>query len=70
MMKSVLIVGIGNIGSRLYAEYQRLKPDRYDPIKGYEEKQPIRYDFFFHRCGHTHESGRLMRPLPGQNRIG
>jgi len=47
MMKSVLIVGVGNIGSRLYAEYQRLKPDRYDPIKGYNEKQPIRYDFAF-----------------------
>ena len=47
MMKSVLIVGVGNIGSRLYAEYQRLKPDRYDPIKGYDEKRPIRYDFAF-----------------------
>ena len=47
MMKSVLIVGVGNIGGRLYAEYQRLKPDRYDPIKGYIEKQHIRYGFAF-----------------------
>ena len=47
MMKSVLIVGVGNIGSRLYAEYQRLKPDRYDPIKGYDEKRSIRYVFAF-----------------------
>ena len=47
MMKSVIIVGVGNIGSRLYAEYQRLKPDRYDPVQGYNEKQPIRYDLAF-----------------------
>ena len=46
-MGKVLIVGIGNIGSRLYREYQKLNPDRYDPYKGYEEKRNIRYDFVF-----------------------
>lgn len=46
-MKSVLFIGVGNIGSRLYAEYRRLSPDRYDPIKGYDEKRDIRYDFAF-----------------------
>ena len=46
-MKSVLIIGVGNIGSRLYEEYRRLSPDRYDPMKGYDEKRPIRYDFAF-----------------------
>ena len=47
MMKSVLIVGIGNIGGRLYREYGRLNPDRYDPFKGYDEKKEGRYDFAF-----------------------
>ena len=47
MMKSVLIVGIGNIGGRLYREYSSLNPDRYDPCKGYEEKKEGRYDFAF-----------------------
>jgi UDP-glucose 6-dehydrogenase len=47
MMKSVLIVGIGNIGGRLYREYSRLEPDRYDPCKGYDEKKEGRYDFAF-----------------------
>ena len=46
-MEKVLIVGVGNIGSRLYREYQKLNPDRYDPYKGYEEKRNIRYDFVF-----------------------
>ena len=46
-MKSVLIVGVGNIGSRLYREYGKLAPDRYDPGKGYDEKRAIRYDFAF-----------------------
>ena len=46
-MKSVLIVGVGNIGSRLYGEYRHLAPDRYDPSKGYNEKQNTRYDFAF-----------------------
>lgn len=46
-MKSVLIVGIGNIGSRLYKEYAKLKPDRYDPSKGIDEKKDIHYDFAF-----------------------
>ena len=46
-MKSVIIVGVGNIGSRLYQEYGRLSPDRYDPIKGYNVKRDIRYDFAF-----------------------
>ena len=47
MMKSVLIVGVGNIGSRLYREYSLLSPDRYDPFKGIDEKKDIRYDFAF-----------------------
>ena len=46
-MKSVLIVGVGNIGSRLFKEYISLSPDRYDPYKGYDEKRDIRYDFAF-----------------------
>lgn len=46
-MKSVLIVGVGNIGSRLYREYRKLAPDRYDPYKGYDEKRNIHYDFAF-----------------------
>ena len=46
-MKSVLIVGVGNIGGRLYREYLKLDPDRYDPRKGYNEKRNIRYDFAF-----------------------
>ena len=46
-MKSVLIVGVGNIGSRLYEEYGKLVPDRYDPYKGFNEKRDIRYDFAF-----------------------
>lgn len=46
-MKTVLIVGIGNIGGRLYREYNKLSPDRYDPIKGFNEKKDICYDFAF-----------------------
>jgi len=46
-MKSVLIVGVGNIGGRLYREYSLLSPDRYDPFKGIDEKKDIRYDFAF-----------------------
>ena len=46
-MQDILIVGIGNIGSRLYQEYQKLKPDRYDPEKGHHEKRDILYDFAF-----------------------
>ena len=46
-MEKVLIVGIGNIGSRLYREYQKLKPDRYDPFKGLNEKRVLKYDFAF-----------------------
>ena len=45
MMRNVLIVGVGNIGSRLYHEYGKLAPDRYDPYKGFTEKKEIRYDF-------------------------
>ena len=47
VMKTVLIVGVGNIGSRLYEEYRKLAPDRYDPYKGFTEKKDIRYDFAF-----------------------
>lgn len=46
-MKNVLIVGCGNIGSKLYKEYEKLKPDRYDPFKGIDEKKNIKYDFAF-----------------------
>ena len=46
-MKRVLIVGVGNIGGRLYREYGKLAPDRYDPWKGYDEKKDGRYDFAF-----------------------
>ena len=46
-MKTVLIVGIGNIGSRLYREYEKLSPDRHDPFKGFNEKRDIHYDFAF-----------------------
>lgn len=47
-MKNVIIVGIGNIGSRLYKEYAKLKPDRYDPYKHILEKRNyIHYDFAF-----------------------
>ena len=46
-MKSVLIVGVGNIGGRLYREYGKVAPDRYDPRKGYDEKKDGRYDFAF-----------------------
>lgn len=46
-MKTVLIAGVGNIGSRLYEEYAKLAPDRYDPYKDFNEKRDIRYDFAF-----------------------
>lgn len=46
-MKNVLIVGVGNIGSRLYKEYEKLNPDRYDPNKGFFEKKNIKYDYAF-----------------------
>ena len=46
-MKTVLIVGIGNIGSRLFREYEKLSPDRHDPFKGFNEKRDIHYDFAF-----------------------
>ena len=45
-MKRTLIVGIGNIGSRLYKEYSAIKPHRYDPAKGYDEKDG-KYDLAF-----------------------
>ena len=46
-MANVLIVGCGNIGSRLYEEYTKVKPDRYDPQKGLLEKRSIKYDIAF-----------------------
>ena len=46
-MKSVLIVGCGNIGSKIYEEYKKLEPDRFDPKKGLFEKKDIKYDFAF-----------------------
>lgn len=45
--KTVLIVGCGNIGSKLYEEYKALNPDRYDPYKAINEKRDIKYDFAF-----------------------
>ena len=33
VMKTVSIVGVGNIASRLYREYGKFAPDRYDPAK-------------------------------------
>lgn len=44
---NVLIVGCGNIGGSLYAEYSNLKPDRQDPAKGFFEKKNIKYDVAF-----------------------
>ncbi len=44
---NVLIVGCGNIGSILFEEYAKLKPDRHDPRKGWFKRQDIRYDFAF-----------------------
>lgn len=46
-MRSCLIVGCGNIGNQLYNEYERLKPDRYDPFKGIREKKSGQYDLAF-----------------------
>ena len=45
-MKRTLIVGVGNIGSRLYKEYSAIRPDRYDPYKGIDEKNG-HYDLAF-----------------------
>ena len=46
-MSTVLIIGCGNIGSRLYEEYIKLSPDRYDPYKEIFEKKSIHYDYAF-----------------------
>lgn len=46
-MATVLLVGVGNIGSILYREYAKLCPDRYDPYKGFFEKKDIQYDVAF-----------------------
>ena len=46
-MLNVLIVGMGNIGSKLYKEYFKLKPDGYDPFKGIDSKRNIKYDIAF-----------------------
>ena len=47
MNKKILIVGCGNIGSLLYEEYAKSCPHRYDPYKGYFEKQDGIYDIAF-----------------------
>ena len=48
MAKSVLIVGVGNIGSKLYYEYNKLQPDTYDPYRAiYNKKENFHYDFAF-----------------------
>lgn len=46
-MKNILIVGCGAIGSKIYEEYKKLNPDRYDPYKGILEKRNIVYDIAF-----------------------
>ena len=46
-MKTVLIVGMGNIGQKLYNEYKALNPDCYDPYKRINTKKNIVYDFAF-----------------------
>jgi len=46
-MKNILIVGCGNIGSKIYEEYKKLSPDRYDPYKNLLEKRDITYDIAF-----------------------
>lgn len=46
--KSVLIVGMGNVGSNIAEEIKVLKPDGYDPFKGIFNKQDGKlYDFAF-----------------------
>ena len=45
-MKKVIIVGYGNIGQKLYKEYEKLNPDIYDPYKGFDKKDTY-YDFAF-----------------------
>jgi len=46
-MKTVLIVGMGNIGQKLFKEYEKLNPDCYDPYKNFNTKKNIVYDFAF-----------------------
>lgn len=46
-MKNILIVGCGAIGTKIYEEYSKLKPDRFDPYKNLLEKQDIQYDAAF-----------------------
>ena len=46
MNSNVVIVGCGNIGSKLYEEYKKLNPDRHDPAKGLFKSKDI-YDFAF-----------------------
>lgn len=47
MNKTMLIVGYGNIGTKLAKEYAILNPDIYDPYKGFLNKKSIKYDFAF-----------------------
>lgn len=46
-MKNILIVGCGAIGTKIYEEYKKLNPDRYDPYKNLLEKRDIIYDVAF-----------------------
>ena len=46
-MKNILIVGCGSIGTKIYEEYKKLNPDRYDPYKNLMEKRDICYDIAF-----------------------
>ena len=46
-MKTVLIVGIGNIGQRLVKEYATLQPECYDPYKNIDTRTHSMYDFAF-----------------------
>ena len=45
--KKILIVGMGNVGKNIYYEIGALKPDCYDPYKGYSGKKEEEYDIAF-----------------------
>lgn len=46
-MSDYLIVGLGNIGTKIYNEYKALSPDRYDPYKNFLEKENKKYKIAF-----------------------
>lgn len=48
MKYNILIVGYGNIGKHMYREFEKLRPDIYDPnMEEYKEKSNRKYDFAF-----------------------